>query len=57
MRIPEDVVWNREIVYNCVWWMLITLEQHNRVWHWLLGTLSMPPKTQESGAAWNGMKQ
>ena len=31
MRIPEDVVWNREIVYNCVWSLLITLEQHNRV--------------------------
>ena len=31
MRIPEDVVWNREIVYNCVWSLLNTLEQHNRV--------------------------
>lgn len=31
MRIPEDVVWNREIVYNCVWSLLIALEQHNRV--------------------------
>ena len=30
MRIPEDVVWNREIVYNCVWSLLNTLEQHNR---------------------------
>ena len=30
MRIPDDIVWNREIVYNCVWSLLNTLEQHNR---------------------------
>ncbi|TDL20222.1 macro domain-like protein [Rickenella mellea] len=30
MRIPEDATWNREIVYNCVWSLLVSLEQHNR---------------------------
>jgi len=30
MRIPEDVVWNREIAYNCLWSLLNSLDQHNR---------------------------
>ncbi|TDL18457.1 macro domain-like protein [Rickenella mellea] len=30
MRIPEDATWNREIVYNCVWSLLVSLEQHIR---------------------------
>jgi len=30
MRIPEDVVWNREIVYNCMWSLLVSLDQHNQ---------------------------
>jgi O-acetyl-ADP-ribose deacetylase (regulator of RNase III) len=29
MRIPESVTWNREIVYNLMWSILISLEQHN----------------------------
>lgn len=30
MRIPENVVWNREIVYNCVWSLLVAIDEHNR---------------------------
>ncbi|KAF8191730.1 macro domain-like protein, partial [Pholiota molesta] len=30
MRIPESVTWNREVVYNCVWSLLLALEHHNR---------------------------
>ncbi len=29
MRVPEEVTWNREIVYNCVWSLLNALSQHN----------------------------
>ncbi|KAF8165722.1 macro domain-like protein [Crassisporium funariophilum] len=29
MRIPEKVIWNREIVYNCMWSLLATLTAHN----------------------------
>jgi O-acetyl-ADP-ribose deacetylase (regulator of RNase III) len=29
MRIPENVVWNREVVYNCMWSLLVSLEKHN----------------------------
>ena len=29
MRVPESVTWNREIVYNIVWSILVSLEQHN----------------------------
>ncbi|KAF9473502.1 macro domain-like protein [Pholiota conissans] len=31
MRVPEGVNWNREIVYNCVWSLLISLDHHNKV--------------------------
>ncbi|PPQ95046.1 hypothetical protein CVT25_000614 [Psilocybe cyanescens] len=30
MRVPEDVRWNREIVYNLMWALLVELERHNR---------------------------
>ena len=30
MRIPESVHWNREVVYNCVWSLLVTVDEHNR---------------------------
>lgn len=29
MRRPESVTWNREIVYNLMWSILVSLEQHN----------------------------
>ena len=29
MRIPGSVTWNREIVYNLMWSILVSLEQHN----------------------------
>lgn len=29
MRLPESVTWNREIVYNLMWSLLVALEQHN----------------------------
>ncbi|TFY64289.1 hypothetical protein EVJ58_g2714 [Rhodofomes roseus] len=29
MRIPETVTWNREVVYNCMWSLLVALDQHN----------------------------
>ena len=29
MRIPERVTWNREIVYNLMWSVLVSLEHHN----------------------------
>ncbi|KDQ32603.1 hypothetical protein PLEOSDRAFT_1032445 [Pleurotus ostreatus PC15] len=29
MRVPEEVTWNREIVYNCVWSLLNALTHHN----------------------------
>ncbi|CCM05084.1 uncharacterized protein FIBRA_07291 [Fibroporia radiculosa] len=30
MRVPQDVRWNREVVYNCVWSLLVALDEHNR---------------------------
>ncbi|KZT05589.1 macro domain-like protein [Laetiporus sulphureus 93-53] len=30
MRIPEVVLWNREVVYNCVWSLLVAVDEHNR---------------------------
>jgi len=29
MRVPGNVNWNREVVYNCVWSLLNVLSQHN----------------------------
>ncbi|KAH9912763.1 macro domain-like protein [Epithele typhae] len=29
MRIPSSVSWHREIVYNCVWSLLVAVDQHN----------------------------
>lgn len=31
MREPEDVNWNREVVYECVWSLLCQVEGHNRM--------------------------
>lgn len=31
MRLPEDVTWDREIVYECVWSLLNAIENHNRL--------------------------
>src|SRR5436305_394900 len=30
MREPENVDWNREVVYECVWSLLCQVEGHNR---------------------------
>lgn len=30
MRTPTDVRWDREIVYECVWSLLCTIDNHNR---------------------------
>jgi hypothetical protein len=29
MRCPEPVTWNRELVYNLMWSILVSVEQHN----------------------------
>ena len=29
MRIPEDVTWDREIVYNCTWSLLCAIDNYN----------------------------
>ncbi|KZT70416.1 macro domain-like protein, partial [Daedalea quercina L-15889] len=29
MRIPETVTWHRQVVYNCMWSLLVALDQHN----------------------------
>ncbi|KAM0426478.1 hypothetical protein ACHAPT_008169 [Fusarium lateritium] len=31
MRVPMDVRWDREIVYNAVWSLLCAIDKHNRV--------------------------
>ncbi|OAA70474.1 hypothetical protein ISF_02448 [Cordyceps fumosorosea ARSEF 2679] len=30
MRVPENVTWDKEIVYRCVWSMLCAVDAHNR---------------------------
>ncbi|KAJ6782763.1 hypothetical protein PWT90_06011 [Aphanocladium album] len=30
MRVPENVTWDKEVVYQCVWSMLCTIDRHNR---------------------------
>lgn len=30
MRLPTNVVWDREVVYECVWSLLCEVERHNR---------------------------
>lgn len=30
MRIPENVTWHRDLVYNCVWSLLVAVDEHNR---------------------------
>jgi len=30
MRVPTDVRWNREVVYNCLWSLLCAVDNHNR---------------------------
>lgn len=30
MRVPQDVVWDREVVYECIWSLLTALDRHNR---------------------------
>ncbi|RPD57386.1 hypothetical protein L226DRAFT_161126 [Lentinus tigrinus ALCF2SS1-7] len=29
MRTPASVTWHREIVYNCVWSLLVAIDEHN----------------------------
>lgn len=29
MRFPESVAWHHEIVYNCVWSLLVAIDEHN----------------------------
>ncbi|KAF7554315.1 hypothetical protein G7Z17_g3019 [Cylindrodendrum hubeiense] len=31
MRMPEDVRWDREVVYKCVWSLLCAIDNHNRL--------------------------
>lgn len=30
MRTPQDVSWDREIVYECIWSLLCAVDKHNR---------------------------
>lgn len=30
MRVPENVGWNREVVYECTWSLLCAIDRHNR---------------------------
>ncbi|KAI5458955.1 hypothetical protein BGZ63DRAFT_426268 [Mariannaea sp. PMI_226] len=30
MRLPEDVRWDREVVYECIWSLLCAIDNHNR---------------------------
>lgn len=30
MRVPENVVWDKEVVYECVWSLMCEVERHNR---------------------------
>ena len=30
MRVPSSITWNKEIVYNCMWSLLVTLDAHNQ---------------------------
>lgn len=30
MKIPQNVVWDREVVYECVWALLAAVDRHNR---------------------------
>lgn len=30
MRIPQDVRWDREVVYECIWSLLCAVDRHNR---------------------------
>lgn len=30
MRIPDDVRWDREVVFDCVWSLLCAIDEHNR---------------------------
>ncbi|KAF8893196.1 macro domain-like protein [Gymnopilus junonius] len=29
MRVPSSATWNREVIYNIMWSLLVTLDQHN----------------------------
>jgi O-acetyl-ADP-ribose deacetylase (regulator of RNase III) len=30
MRIPQEVVWDREVIYECIWSLLCAIVEHNR---------------------------
>ncbi|KJZ74314.1 hypothetical protein HIM_06320 [Hirsutella minnesotensis 3608] len=30
MRTPKDVTWDREVIYECVWSLLCSIDKHNR---------------------------
>ncbi|KAF2683884.1 macro domain-like protein [Lentithecium fluviatile CBS 122367] len=30
MKVPQDVTWDREVVYECVWSLLAAVDRHNR---------------------------
>jgi O-acetyl-ADP-ribose deacetylase (regulator of RNase III) len=30
MKIPQDVKWDREVVYECIWTLLAAIDRHNR---------------------------
>jgi O-acetyl-ADP-ribose deacetylase (regulator of RNase III) len=30
MRMPQDVKWDREVVYECIWSLLCAIDKHNR---------------------------
>ncbi|KAK5991942.1 hypothetical protein PT974_05335 [Cladobotryum mycophilum] len=33
MRIPQEVTWDREVVYECIWSLLCAVDKHNRSVH------------------------
>jgi O-acetyl-ADP-ribose deacetylase (regulator of RNase III) len=30
MHTPQDVNWDREVIYNCIWSLLVAIKRHNR---------------------------
>ncbi|KIW04940.1 uncharacterized protein PV09_04105 [Verruconis gallopava] len=30
MRVPQEVTWDREVVYECIWSLLCAIEEHNK---------------------------
>lgn len=30
MRVPQDVAWDKEVIYQCIWSLLCAIDKHNR---------------------------